>query len=338
MIPRKLIFLLSVGALSACGRPAEPPLPVLKLEPSRVAVAGVSSGAYMATQAHLAWSDRIHGAALLAGGPYGCAMASLETALGTCMKAEPEAPDIAALAALARSRADRGDLALLENLADDPVLVMHGRHDATVAEPVSRAAFDLYRELRGGADGEGLMWEGGGEFGHLLPTLATGADCVQGGTPWLGACGIDAAGRMFEALFGQPRREVAEAAIAEPLRFDQNRYRPDGADAYLTDAGYVYLPPRCAAGEPCGLLVVFHGCQQNDDAIGEALVREAGFNRWADAFDVAVLYPQTRSSYVPLNPRACWDWWGFSGSDYDTRSGVQQRWLSAAMDALAGVN
>jgi len=80
--------------------------------------------------------------------------------------------------------------------------------------------------------------------------------------------------------------------------------------------------------------VVFHGCQQNADTVGNAFARDAGFNRWADVHRVAVLYPQTRSSYLPLNPNACWDWWGYTGPDYDTRRGVQQRWLAAAMAAL----
>ena len=31
-------------------------------------------------------------------------------------------------------------------------------------------------------------------------------------------------------------------------------------------------------------------------------MRDAGFNRWADAARVVVLYPQTRSSYLPLEP------------------------------------
>ncbi|MCB1574574.1 MAG: hypothetical protein KDI80_11380, partial [Xanthomonadales bacterium] len=55
-------------------------LPGLKLDPSRTTVSGLSSGAYMATQAHMAFSDHIAGVALLAGGPYGCAEGSLEVA------------------------------------------------------------------------------------------------------------------------------------------------------------------------------------------------------------------------------------------------------------------
>ena len=71
-----------------------------------------------------------------------------------------------------------------------------------------------------------------------------------------------------------------------------------------------------------------------NDKVGEAFVRDAGFNRWADVHRVAVLYPQVRSSYLPLNPKACWDWWGYTGEAYDTRDGAQLRWLAAALTAL----
>lgn len=81
-------------------------------------------------------------------------------------------------------------------------------------------------------------------------------------------------------------------------------------------------------------MVALHGCKQNADLVGKAFVEDAGFNRWADVYDVAVLYPQTRAVFAPLNPQACWDWWGYSGENYDTRAGVQLRWL---VDALHGL-
>ena len=102
----------------------------------------------------------------------------------------------------------------------------------------------------------------------------------------------------------------------------------------LADVGFVYVPKSCAAGETCGLHIALHGCQQNADAVGESFARDAGYNRWADARHLVVLYPQTRASYAPLNPKACWDWWGYSGTDYDTQQGVQLRWLANAAAAL----
>jgi hypothetical protein len=37
---------------------------------------------------------------------------------------------------------------------------------------------------------------------------------------------------------------------------------------------------------------------------------------------------------IPLNPKACWDWWGYSGSNYDTREGPQIKAMMAYVDAL----
>jgi len=320
-------------ALVGCGEAPQPPLPVLSIDPDRVAVAGLSSGAYMATQVHFAWSDRLRGAALIAGGPYGCAGGKLETALGPCMSAEPYSPDPARLAARVRERAAAGDVAPIAGLTGDRVYVLHGQRDGVVQSSVSRASESVYRELSDEAGGLALRWDGDRPFGHVMPTLGQGVDCVAGGPPYLGNCGFDAAGEAMQWLFGEPAAEAGEAR-GTLQAFDQRTYLDPGSDAQLADTGYVYVPESCATGGRCGLLVVFHGCEQNAGKVGEAFVRDAGFNRWADVHRLAVLYPQTRSSYLPLNPKACWDWWGYTGPDYDTRRGVQQRWLAAAMAAL----
>lgn len=330
---RVFIPAMIVLALAACGDQPLPPLPVLAVDPDRVAVAGLSSGAYMATQVHFAWSDRLRGAALFAGGPYGCAGGSLETALGPCMGAEPYSPDPARLAGRVRERAAAGDLAPVAGLAGDRVYVLHGRHDEVVQASVTRASESVYRELSDEAGGMSLRWDGDRPFGHVMPTLDQGVDCLAGGTPHLGNCGFDAAGEALQWLYGAPDADAGSAG-GRLQSFDQRAYLDAGADAQLADTGYLYLPEHCAAGGSCGLLVVFHGCEQNADKVGEAFVRDAGFNRWADLHRLAVLYPQTRSSYLPLNPKACWDWWGYTGPDYDTRRGVQQRWLATAMAAL----
>lgn len=317
-------------ALSACTDRA-PPLPRLAVDPDRIAVAGLSSGAYMATQSHFAWSDRLRGAAMVAGGPYGCAGGSLDVALGLCMTG---GPDASRLAGQVREREASGAIAPLAGLAGDRVYVLHGKRDAVVSAAVSGAGASVYAALSDEAGGIALRRDDGRDFGHVLPTAGEGVDCVTGGSPYLGACGFDAAGDAMAWLFGDPTGTAAAEATGRLIAFDQNHLLADGEDALLADSGYLYLPPACEAGEACGVLVVFHGCQQNADAVGNVFARGAGFNRWADVHQVAVLYPQTRSSYLPLNPKACWDWWGYSGPDYDTRRGVQQRWLAAAMAAL----
>jgi poly(3-hydroxybutyrate) depolymerase len=91
--------------------------------------------------------------------------------------------------------------------------------------------------------------------------------------------------------------------------------------------------------------VAFHGCRQNAAAVGERFVREAGYNRWAAANRIVVLYPQTVArngwggafwnwSFV-VNPRGCWDWWGYTGTQYHTKQGSQIRAVKAMLDRLA---
>ena len=328
----RLAVLSPLLALAACSAAPEPPLPRLAIDPDRVAVVGLSSGAYMATQVHFAFSDRLLGAALIAGGPYGCAGGQLDTALGPCMQAEPYSPDPARLAGEVRERAASGDLAPLSGLAGDRVLVLRGRQDAIVAEDVARASLGVYEQLAMDAPGLALRWDGDREFGHVMPTMDAGVDCLAGGPPHLGACGFDAAGEALSWLFG-PAGE-AGVASGETRRFDQAAYRDGDADPLLADVGYLYLPKACAAGALCGAVVVFHGCEQDIGRLDARFANEAGFARWADVHRLVVLYPQTRSSYLPLNPKACWDWWGYTGPDYDTRRGLQLRWLASAMAAL----
>ena len=330
------VICLALMCVSAVCMASTPPLPRLKLDPARVAVIGLSSGAYMATQAQLAYPELFPNATLVAGGPYGCAAGQLKLALTTCMKGVP-APDVDALVAQALKRSATGEIGVLKDLAGAHVYLLHGSADTTVTPAVAEAAARFYEKLRDGIPGLAGMQvhdDGARHFAHNLPVATKGDDCATSVAPYLGHCGFDAAGAVFVQMYGKPSRAVAATAHGELRTFDQDPLRPDGVDALMAKVGYVYLPPDCLAGHPCGLMVALHGCKQNAEAVGEAFVKDAGFNRWADAYDVAVLYPQARASFAPLNPQACWDWWGYSGAGYDSRHGVQLRWLVNAVRAL----
>src|SRR4051812_33448271 len=81
-----LLLALCAGGASAAG-----PLPALKAE-KEVTVSGVSGGAYMAVQFHVAHSSTVKGVAAIAGGPYYCAQGSLWTAYYNCMTPGPWTP------------------------------------------------------------------------------------------------------------------------------------------------------------------------------------------------------------------------------------------------------
>ena len=103
----------------------------------------------------------------------------------------------------------------------------------------------------------------------------------------------------------------------------------------MADEGFLYVPKDCAAGAPCRLHVAFHGCRQGIEFIGRAFARETGYNRWADTNRIVVLYPQAAKSWFwPFNPWGCWDWWGYTGTDYATRNAAQLATVHAMLAAL----
>jgi poly(3-hydroxybutyrate) depolymerase len=328
---------LLAASLAGCGGVESPALPPMKLDPARVAVVGISSGAYMAQQVHVAFSDRITGAALLAGGPYGCAENSLQTALSRCIAGSPDLPDIEHLAGRAQQLAQAGKIASLGGLDGDRVLVAHGSKDALVSPAVTQASLDLYLALQRDHSAPFAasltLRSSAGEYAHVWPTLASGGDCGTTEAPYIGNCNLDFAGEVFGTLF-DASASAPPQATGELLRFDQNTFLPGGTDAYLDDSGLLYRPKQCGDANACGLLIAFHGCEMHLGAIGEVFARDSGLNRWADVANVVVLYPQTRATYMPLNPKACWDWWGYSGTEHDTRDGVQLRWLANVTAAL----
>lgn len=310
-------------------------LPKLDLDPTRTTVSGLSSGAYMAQQVHVAFSDHVAGAALIAGGPYHCAEGSLQTALSHCMMpAAGNGPDLSSLAQFASAQAKAGKIAPLADLGGDHVLILHGQSDKTVAASLSTDSAALYRTLAATAKKPLVLREDMARpFTHTFPTLGAGASCDTATAPYVGKCGFDAAGEIFAELYGKPPRPAKEAA-GDLRSFDQDAYREHGADAFMAASGWLYVPKACAAGTRCALHIAFHGCQQNAETVGEAFVRDAGYNRWADAYNVVVLYPQARASMAPLNPKGCWDWWGYSGENYDSRDGAQMREVARMSAAL----
>jgi poly(3-hydroxybutyrate) depolymerase len=106
-------------------------------------------------------------------------------------------------------------------------------------------------------------------------------------------------------------------------------------DISMAEAGFVYVPPACRT-QRCKVHVAFHGCRQTTDDIEERFVREAGYNGWAEANRLIVLYPQAIKRYWGIyNPRGCWDWWGYTGAQYATKEGAQVRAVKSMLDRLS---
>ncbi|MCB1623669.1 MAG: prolyl oligopeptidase family serine peptidase [Pseudomonadales bacterium] len=320
------VMLLAGSALGACSaneQPEAPPLPRLAAAADQLSTSGVSAGGYMAGQLLVAHSKRFVGAGILAAGPYDCARGSLKRALGPCVSGAEL--DLEALRDATRTAATDEKIDPLENLTKARLWLFHGAADDKVGTPVVTAARDFYATW---IPAESITLVQNIPAAHGLPTIDQGAPCNQFVAPYLNACDFDAAGKILSQMYGALR--PAAESTAAPLTFAQG---PFGGG--LHDTGYVYIPTSCRKRAGCRIHVVLHGCQQSAEKIGAQFVAGAGYNRWAETNDIIVLYPQARSSTAPLNPLGCWDWWGYSGSDYANRESVQMQAILRMVDTLA---
>lgn len=309
---------------------AADPLPALGAVLDGATVSGISSGAYMAGQFHVAFSSFVEGAGLVAGGPYGCAEGVLLSALQRCMDTTLGLPDPAHLVARAEDMAADGAIDPLAALADDSVYVFSGTEDHTVTPPVAGTVPEFYR-LAGVAD-DRIEVVDDIAAGHAFITLDTGNACAETAPPFVNDCDYDQAGAILAALAG-PLDPPSAAPEGQLLAFDQAAFLPGPAAHGMDPTGFVYVPDACTASPGCRVHVAFHGCRQPAPDIGTAFTEGAGYNRWADANRLIVLYPQTHASSG--NPNACWDWWGYDDAGYDTRSGRQMAAVRAMLDRLA---
>lgn len=341
------------------------------LDAHGVTVSGVSSGGAMAVQFHVAHSSLVQGAGVLAAPPYGCAEASVAHALGRCMKDGADIP-VDALRERAQQLAASGAIDPLAALGGDRVWLYRGADDPYVAASVADALERFYRPLI--APAQPVRVEGAGAA-HNFPTArADAANCGTSEPPYLGACDFDATRELLAHLYGElapnaasgvdgagaPQSPAAGSRAGEahdvPLReFDQRPYARESGSAGLDDRGFIFVPRGCegngrAGGkgarsgegdrmqgpQSCRLHVVFHGCRQGVEGVGDAFVRRAGYLEVAEANRIVVLFPQVKPTTLPLNPMGCWDWWGYEGEDYDTRAGKQVAAVRAMVDDMLG--
>ena len=346
-------WLLPAGLLQAAGAaeaapagnppitpPTTPPitrtlsrLPALGLAADATTLSGLSSGAYMAGQFQVAHAASVAGAAVLAGGPYGCSRGSLSTAMYQCScPANPDAlqrlrqliPGAGCSVLAPGALAVFADSALQANLGliDDPahlarhrVWLFSGGQDKVVAPALVDATQAFYQ--RHGVPAAHLHHQRVADAGHGLPAPNAPVACHHTATPYLNRCpGQDAAGDLLAWLYAAtPGAALAPAMLPRPAglqRFSQQRYRRAGVFDGLDDSGWLYLPAACTPGAAsataaaaCRLHVVFHGCKQAQTASGpggrpmaKRFVAGAGYNRWAESNRIVLLYPQVRASHA----------------------------------------
>jgi len=133
-------------------------------------------------------------------------------------------------------------------------------------------------------------------------------------------CHYDQAGAILQHIYGELKpKTLAQTQNLKTL--SQAEFVPAGRNLHELQMGntaYTYVPSACATQpNSCKMHINYHGCGGD----GTAVPHHAGFNEWAEANDIIIIYPQAISG--PGNPTGCWDWTGITGQYFDTKSGGQ---------------
>lgn len=289
----------------------------------------------MAQQFHTAFSSEVSGAGIVAGGPFFCAEGKVLNALNKCMKTSLGSPSKKESLLAAKTLEKSGDIDPVKNLRTSKVYILSGTKDETVHRRVVDVTFETYKEW--GLPSSNIIYETKLNVGHAFPTEDFGNACdVAIKTPFLSNCGRDVAGEILNHLIGKlnPKKNAKNSRI---FSFHQltgmEKLFPDTLSMH--EDGYAYIPEQCERGSnsDCRIHVAFHGCQQSVEEVGMSFVTRAGYNNWAESNDLIILYPQISKNLIS-NPNGCWDWWGYSGPKYHTKSGPQMRLVRRLIEAL----
>lgn len=301
-------------------------LPMLAANLQQATVSGISSGAYLAHQLHVAYSDRIQGAGLVAGGPFGCAAGITCQAITRCMSANAP-PAVQVLWNQAERLQRLGKIDPLSNLQSSRVYIARGGKDEVVGQSQTDALFEFYR--RAGVPGSEIFTACHGGSGcslanHALVTPDGPRNCGEHTHPYLNHCGDE--NQPDEILrwlypdktpWNPPNHTLSGRLIA----FNQDQATTVNTRVYqLAQVGYLYIPALCEH-QSCPVHIALHGCAQseavlrtNDAAINStraanqpqennSFVRDAGYNASADANGIIILYPQAEPSGYRITQR-----------------------------------
>jgi len=344
-------------------------LPGYRANLAQCSVSGLSSGAFMTVQLHLAHSSMFAGAGVIAGGPYRCAEsfrgasaiaedAYVQGALYLCMNPLiPQAgPNPERLAAVARQTAADRLIDPLDNLADDRIYIFTGSEDRVVDSSVVHTTRRFYELL--GVPASSLKFVGDVHAGHAILTtnpednpLAANRPPYINRIPGTRMQSWD----ILEHIYGPLNPPAAELS-GRLLRFDQREFFGNERRASMSRYGYLYVPKSVEDGAPCRIHVALHGCKQgynyvnvidgrpdhgHEPPFGDRYVTRTGYNEIADSNDIVVLYPQVEGvdDEDVQNPDGCWDWWGYSSPDADqpdfySRQAIQIRAIHGMLQRL----
>ena len=310
---------------------AAPKLTTYNVDTSQITVSGFSSGGFFAVQFHVAYSKVIRGAGVIAGGPFWCAQDSLSVAMNMCMQ-HPDLISITELVAVTYSSAATGVIDSTSYLKNSKVYTISGERDTTVYPGVVKKLVEYYSEFV--TEGSiNSIYSLPAE--HCFPTEDYGNECGYNGPPYINKCGFAAAREILLHMYPGSHQSIFSYQAGNLYEFDQSEFYIEGLSSMDT-TGYIYVPIICQSQRtPCRLHIAFHGCLQGKMYLQDEYPSHTGYAQNAEGLQTIVLFPQVVNSTV--NPKGCWDWWGYTSPAYASQLGIQMAAVRRMVERVADI-
>ena len=286
--------------------------------------------------------------------------------------------DVSLLVEYARQQSALGAIDNVSNIKAHQLYFYRGTHDTCYKTGAEEATLGFYARLtldRG--DGNHVAYRGDVASDHAQPTGPRypgepewGGPCGgqgqgKGKGPWsyIEACDYDGAGGVLKHMYGD--RKYRADGLKQPtgpakpenlLVFDQSAFwinathpelkspnLPNDGSAGTAAYAYAYVPASCrkqaAATPPCRMHLYHHGCGGPwGSDFYKGVTQNGGFNEWAEANDLVIVYPAMSSWGRTGQTRGgCWDGYAQTGSDYGLKSGAQISVVHNMITQLAGL-
>lgn len=294
-----------------------------------VTASGFSAGGYMASSMHFIFSSVFKGSGSISGIPFTYFQKITHNSQINKQPVEQLVLNIYNLQ-------KEGKIDPVEGLKGAPVFIYFGEQDKVLAPKLTEKNRDLCKHFE-----TDIRYHVQAGAAHPMPTdveekegLVSTKKVAPSNPkfPFINNCGINSAGMVLNHLYtkldGQELKPRVHdwQAHGKVIEFDQTEFLNDEGKKRVhsfRDKGYIFIPTQCsAAGSNCHLHVAFHGCEQNVSRIGRQFVEHTGYLEWAAPNGIVVLFPQVECQ-KPKNPAGCWDYRGFSGTDYCSKDGLQ---------------
>ncbi|XP_035672280.1 uncharacterized protein LOC118413177 [Branchiostoma floridae] len=321
-----------------------------RANPDQVSISGFSSGGSFAVQYHVAHSQSIMGAGVLAGGAYGLCSFIVVLRMHDDMPVAVVLGDVPFLRDRPAPYHSSGSILFNipglqqdtqtfyqanlvdnpSNMAADRVYLFHGSSDIMVPEYAMTSLREYYK---GFVDNNNIKEVLDVPAFHGFPTADYGGECGHlAGPLFLNNCGYNAAYEVLNHIYGghrpltKPDPFSHVASHGEFKAFDQSEFTTwlFTLDHGFDSLGYVYIPSGCASStSDCKLHVHFHGCFMGSSFVGDEFARKSGYNEVGELNDVIILYPQIKGGLLAVDVSGCWDWMAYTNENYAFKSGVQ---------------